>query len=653
MKVVAICADKKRIFRSLDRNNGVTWVVGSSSKDTLMRRSPLAVTRTERLTALFVLTLLSPLACGSHPDVGGDGSNIEQGASAGADAGGSKNSSGGNGSGATGPIIEVPDAGGACSDGCDEDATCGDGLLQADSEECDDGNTSDGDGCSPTCTADDGYVCPLPGAMCRAAACGDGLLAGYELCDDGNTDNGDGCNEACSFEANYDCQTPGEPCVKTDCGDGVVQGSEACDDGNHQLGDGCSTFCEKEPSCAPPEPCTSACGDAIKLGDEACDDGNLRDGDGCSSRCEVEQGWTCAEKDMGDLVIPIVYRDFKAYTDGGHVAFQWSSNDPIDRTPKEDIWVRTRLGTSDDTTPEGVSLLGRPVFKWYASCDAAGCQDIAPGSGVEQPADTGGAGDCNAVKGATAGTRVIDTDGRNVYFCGYGDRDFNSFSQWYLDVPDVNQTVLSTLTLTKDADGLYSFDKEGFFPIDGQGFGNYASTGHNFHFTSEVRYWFQYDASKDATLTFNGDDDVWVFVNGRLTVDISGTHSRTEDKVVVNPDSVDMDGQPLDLVDGKIYEIVVFQAERNTDGSNYGLSLDDFSLGKSSCQSKCGDGIVTLDEACDDGVNDGSYGTCNPDCSRAAFCGDGQKDKPQEACDDANPANLDGCNAACQFESVK
>jgi fibro-slime domain-containing protein len=142
-------------------------------------------------------------------------------------------------------------------------------------------------------------------------------------------------------------------------------------------------------------------------------------------------------------------------------------------------------------------------------------------------------------------------------------------------------------------------------------------------------------------------------VNGKLTVDISGTHGRTEDKVIVNADTADMDGKKLDLVDGKIYEIVVFQAERNTSASTYGLSLDDFSLGKSSCESECGDGIVTLDEACDDGVNDGSYGTCNPDCSRAAFCGDGHKDKPQEACDDANQTNADGCNAACQIEIVK
>jgi len=622
-----------------------------------MRIFDFASQHSASLTALLVLTLAAPVACGasSSPVDHGDSTVSQAGSTAGG-TGGSSAAVGGTttSTGDTGPMIVLPSGdAGACGDACADQVVCGDGVLQAVGEECDDKNTTSGDGCSATCTVEDGYVCPVPGVMCRAAACGDGVLAGLELCDDGNVTDGDGCSATCTVEANYDCATPGAACVKTDCGNGKIEGSEGCDDGNHYLGDGCSINCEKEPKCAPPEPCTSECGDGIKLGDEQCDDGNARDGDGCSSQCQVEPGWTCSEKTTGDLVIPIVYRDFKAYQDGGHVAFQWTSSDPIDRTPKEDIWVRTTLGTSADTTPEGVSLLGRPVFKWYASCDATGCKDIVPVAPVTQPAGTMGAAQCNAVKGAATGTRLITTDNRNVYFCGYGDRDFNSFSQWYLDVPDVNQTILSTLTLTKGATGVFAYDNTAFFPIDGQGFGNFGTTGHNFAFTSEVRYWFQYQAAKNATLTFNGDDDVWVFVNGKLTVDISGTHGRTQDMVVINADTQDMDGSPLNLVEGKIYEIVVFQAERNTTASTYGLSLDDFELGRSTCQSKCGDGVVTVDEACDDGVNDGSYGTCNADCSRASFCGDGHVDEGKETCDDGNFKNHDGCSAACQKERVQ
>lgn len=619
-----------------------------------MRLFSLASRQPQSLAALFALTLAAAVACGGgNPNVATDDSPVSQAGSSVSTGGKAASEGGTNSTGDTGPVIEVPGDGGACSEGCEDKIVCGDGVLQALGEECDDKNTAAGDGCSDKCTVEAGYSCPVPGVACRAAMCGDGILAGAELCDDGNTDNGDGCTDACTFEANYECKTPGEACTKTNCGDGVVQGSEGCDDGNHYLGDGCSIYCEKEPKCAPPAPCTSECGDGMKLGAEACDDGNARDGDGCSSKCEIEPGWSCSEKAGGDLVIPIVYRDFKAYQDGGHVAFQWSSEDPIDRTLKQDIWVRTTLGTADDTTPEGVSLLGRPVFKWYATCDDKGCSDIVPGKDIKKPAGMLAATTCNAVKGDTGGAKLMKADNRNVYFCGYGDKDFNSFSQWYLDVPDVNQSVLSTLTLKKGAGGVYSYDNTSFFPLDGLGFGNYATTNHNFHFTSEVRYWFEYHAAKNATLTFNGDDDVWVFVNGKLTVDISGTHGRTEDKVTVNADTVDIDENKLSLEEGKIYEIVVFQAERNTNASTYGLSLDDFELSTSVCQSKCGDGIVTPDEACDDGVNDGAYGGCNPDCSRASFCGDGHKDTPTEGCDDGNYKNRDGCSAACQIEMIR
>jgi hypothetical protein len=64
----------------------------------------------------------------------------------------------------------------------------------------------------------------------------------------------------------------------------------------------------------------------------------------------------------------------------------------------------------------------------------------------------------------------------------------------------------------------------------------------------------------------------------------------------------------------------------------------------------CGDGIINQGgiEQCDDGVNSGEYGTCNPDCSLAPRCGDGavQSDYGEE-CEPSTP-NDPTCTRVCR-----
>ena len=67
---------------------------------------------------------------------------------------------------------------------------CGDGVAQGPTEECDDGNLANGDGCSATCTIEG----PLP------LVCGDGLAVTPEQCDDHNLVGGDGCSSTCMLE---------------------------------------------------------------------------------------------------------------------------------------------------------------------------------------------------------------------------------------------------------------------------------------------------------------------------------------------------------------------------------------------------------------------------------------------------------------------
>jgi cysteine-rich repeat protein len=63
----------------------------------------------------------------------------------------------------------------------------------------------------------------------------------------------------------------------------------------------------------------------------------------------------------------------------------------------------------------------------------------------------------------------------------------------------------------------------------------------------------------------------------------------------------------------------------------------------------CGDGVPEGNEVCDDGVNDGSYGGCSPDCSQLGpRCGDGIHHGAEgEVCDDGDDENGDGCNIDC------
>jgi fibro-slime domain-containing protein len=210
-----------------------------------------------------------------------------------------------------------------------------------------------------------------------------------------------------------------------------------------------------------------------------------------------------------------------------------------------------------------------------------------------------------------------------------------------------------------------------FFPVDGDNFtptservaasisppyGNYeAEMGkplHNFSFTSEVRYWFQYDSTKSYTLDFTGDDDVWLFINRQLAVDLGGIHIPVQGSVTFGAGTATKFG----LTNGQVYEVAVFQAERQTTGSSYRLTLSGFNAGASQCTPTCGDGIVSIGEECDDGAanNTGGYGGCTSDCKLGPYCGDGIVQPEYEDCDTgANGGiNVDTgmvCPSGCRY----
>ena len=175
---------------------------------------------------------------------------------------------------------------------------CGDGMIYGD-EECDDGNTNTGDGCNENCRAENGFICEGQPSVCYSADCGDGVIQSNEECDDGNADSGDGCSATCEIEHGWECTGQPSYCAPL-CGDGIITAEEECDDGNTQSEDGCSNVCNIEPGyeCSgEPSVCVNVnCGDGWLQPEEECDDVNNNPGDGCSTDCKIESGWECSEE---------------------------------------------------------------------------------------------------------------------------------------------------------------------------------------------------------------------------------------------------------------------------------------------------------------------------------------------------------------------
>jgi fibro-slime domain-containing protein len=224
-----------------------------------------------------------------------------------------------------------------------------------------------------------------------------------------------------------------------------------------------------------------------------------------------------------------------------------------------------------------------------------------------------------------------------------------NFDQWYNDIVGVNLSIAVQLPFTQGAGNTYSYVDNSLFPFTGGGWvaaGNEnASGGNNFGFTSEARYWFEYQGGE--VLDFFGDDDLWVFVNGYLAVDVGGLHPQTAGDVTLDAAAA----TAYQLQVGNIYEISLFHAERHTNASNFELTLGGFVKSTSTCTPVCGDDVIAGPEQCDDGVdNANEYGTCQTNCQLGSFCGDGTHDTGFEACDNGfnqSGYNQVGCAPGC------
>jgi fibro-slime domain-containing protein len=542
-----------------------------------------------------------------------------------------------------------PATGGACT----KTVRCGDGKVE-DTEQCDDGNATNFDGCQATCFLQSGYRCPVPGQKC-VPNCGDGQRLSVEGCDDANSVGGDGCTSTCQVEPGWVCATVGASCTRTVCGDGRLEGRELCDAGTLNglfTGDpnnpGCTLTCTTEPRCrdanGTTHACATTCGDGMKLSTEGCDDGNLINGDGCSGTCTVEAGFTCNTITSSDtktctsgtgqcLFLPITYRDFHGM-------------EVKDGTASPDFFYLDS-GRANVNTLEGAVQM--PSCVQNALCTGL-VRTTLDAQGKPVLASSGTT--CQTCSDAGTPTPYM------IYSAA-------SFDYWFRARTGANQTTNGTIELSPIAGGQFRYQAlstgtGGFFPLDARIWGGEplicqvwpyntsptCATRHNYHFTSEVRYLFVYRGGE--TLAFSGDDDVWVFVNGRLAVDLGGTHQISNGSIAINTGNQATYG----MAPNNIYEIVVFHAERHPIDSNYQLTLTGFQTDRSSCAPTCGDGVATVFEECDNGTANSNtlYGGCTTSCKFGPRCGDGVRNGT-EACDDGRNTTTaygaTGCAPGC------
>ncbi|WP_211365041.1 fibro-slime domain-containing protein [Rhodovulum strictum] len=165
---------------------------------------------------------------------------------------------------------------------------------------------------------------------------------------------------------------------------------------------------------------------------------------------------------------------------------------------------------------------------------------------------------------------TLDADGKPVLSpLGLASSQFSTqadFAQWYRDVPGVNQSTSLTLTLNETApgSGVFQYSSNSFFPIDDQLFGN-QGRAHNYHFTYEITGTLSFKPTD--SFTFTGDDDLWVFVGGKLALDLGGVHGAVTGGFT---------GQTLidslGLSQDTNYGFSIFFAERHTSQSNFTIT---------------------------------------------------------------------------------
>lgn len=298
------------------------------------------------------------------------------------------------------------------------------------------------------------------------------------------------------------------------------------------------------------------------------------------------------------------------------------------------------------------------------------------GNGVVSNGEPGLVGvECNAGNSyENCGT--LGTDGTPVYqFTGMSPlgtvQSPESFSNWFHSTSET-QPVPFTFVLDHipGTARTYQYSNLSFFPLDGLGWQDYNTDGtnnHNFAFCCKSHASFGYSGGE--VFNFYGDDDLFVFLDNKLVIDLGGVHTQ----LIGN---VSLDDLPW-LVQGQNYAFDMFYCERHTTDSNIQITTSiQFSCpttldrcgvcggdGQSCCtaadRASCNENNLCQNYTC--GVTTAcQYTNISASCNLGLSCVIDSCDPSlgcqhvAKVCDDNNACTQDTCNNAtgCVYKTI-
>eukprot|EP00947_MAST-08B_sp_MAST-8B-sp1_P004035 g4035.t1 len=419
-------------------------------------------------------------------------------------------------------------------------------------------------------------TCPGVGA---GGGAGTQACSGHGTCSDGTTGNGvctcatgysgigcDGCaptHAVCSQKASF--------CIENKCSSKVCLNGGTCELSSNANCDAASVTA----TCRCPADYTGAdCGtkidECLRLGNPCQNNGKCVDGPGGLNdyTCICSAGFTgrtCTEYDGDDkITLTSVIRAFASSP--GKVAGRttWAPTAECLANPSG-LSASTCPWAVMDFEPDDCST------ETYGSRDLVQATLSSATWGQGYPVLNSAAPKCSVGAGGVVATPTN---------CGCI-HSKQGLVQWFSDlnadnINVVSGGVISLAPVSGSTDGSFSFapgpNANGcsYFPANQAGVG-----GETYLFTTESRSYFEYNPNLDGTTDpkgpqyveiANAANDVWVFVNSHLLIDLGGLRNSAGGA----PERVQLKDRAaaFGLVAGETYEIAIFTAQRKQTGTS-------------------------------------------------------------------------------------